>query len=331
MAPGIQDFTYLNVGHETVKGTPVAPTRQMYVDGTGVLEPDPHLNFHQGENRGRRSTIARVTQMGEDVGLKVRHGEGVSFDDLIVYHSFLNGTAAAVGAGADKTWTQTPSMTASNSPQSYSADVGDDVQNWRIQYGMVSRFKLAASLISVTTLEADWFGQRAVKGAKANPASNLSPKIPGDLWTLKFAGTFAGLAGAAVQNAFLVGWELEVMTGLVWRHYMDGNLYGAQHVETAISGTLKLTVESTALAISEAYDKWMSQTADYVRLKATGPTLGGSAYSAQYDLPILWSNVPPITKADQGVNLYELEANLFDDGTNAPINPVTVGSLTALP
>jgi hypothetical protein len=133
-----------------------------------------------------------------------------------------------------------------------------------------------------------------------------------------------------VQSNFLVGWELEVLTGLLWRHYMDGNLYGSQHVETSISGTLKLTVESTALTISEAYDKWLAQTPDYVRLKATGPTLGGTNYSLQFDLPILWSKVPPISKEDKGVNLFDLEAVLLDDGTNA-ITPTLVCSLAALP
>ncbi len=328
--PGIQDFTYFNVGKETVRGTPVAPTRKVYAEGTGVLEPDPHLNFHEAENRGRRSNIARATQMGEDVALRMRTASGVGFDDLVVPFSQLKGGQTGAGGGADKTWGFAPSMTAANSPEAYSVDVGDDVQNWRIQYGMMSRFKLAASLLDVTSLEATWFGQRAVKTAKATPADNAAVKIPGDLWTLKFATTFAGLAGASVQTNFLIGWELEVVTGLIWRHYMDGNLYGAQHVETSITGTLKLTVESTALAVSEMYDKMLSQTADYVRLKATGPALGASNYSAQLDLPILWSKVPPITREDNGINLYEVEAVLLDDGTNA-ISPTLVNSLAALP
>lgn len=327
---GIQDLTYLNLGKEATRGTPVAPTRQMYAEGTGVLEPDPHLNFHEGENRGRKSNIGRVTQVGEDVLVNARI-PAVSFDDLIVLFSFLNGTAAAVGAGADKTWTQTPSMTVSNSPPAYSLDVGDDVQNWRVQYGMASRIKLASTKLDVTSADTTWFGQRALKTAKATPGANSSPRIPGDLWTVKFATTFGGLGAAAVQTNELIGFELEFKPGLVWRHYMDGNLYGSQHQEVSLEGTLKMSVESTAFTISEMYDKWQSQTIDYIRLKATGPTLGGSAYSAQLDLPIAWSKVPPITKADEGVNLFDVEAVLFDDGANPIINPVIVGSLTALP
>lgn len=328
--PGIQDFTYINWGKETVRGTPVAPTRQFYGEGTGVLAEDLGLNFHEAENRGRRGRIARVTQQSEDVALKIASVSGIGFDDLVWPLTQLKGGLTGVGGAADKTWTAAPAMTGNNSPESMSVDVGDDVQNWRIQYAMMQSFKLSAALSDVTRLEATLFGQRAVKTAKATPAANSAVKIPGDLWTAKFAATFAGLAGASVSTNLLIDWELEVQTGLIWRHYMDGNLFGSQHVETSIGGTLGMTVESTAFAISEMYDKWKAQTPDYVRLKATGPTLGGTNYSMQFDLPILWSNVPPITAEDNGINLYKVTANLLDDGTNA-IAPTLVCSLAAIP
>jgi hypothetical protein len=330
--PGTQIFTYFNVGKETVRGTPVAPTRQMYMGGTGVLDLDPHLNFHEGENRGVRTRIARATQMGEDVALQASTVSGVSYDDLSVVISQLKGGLTGAGAMADKTWTWQPSMTAANSPEAYSIDVGDDTQNWRIQYGMLKSFKLSAGLLDITNLDTTWFGQRAIKGAKAVPASNTGVKIPGDLWTVKYAATQAGLAGASISTNFLLDWELDVDTGLIWRHYMDGNLYGAQHVETDISGTLSMTVESTALAVSEFYDKWYAQTLDFVRLKATGPVLGATNYSCLIDVPILYSKVEPIGGEEEGINLYKVQANLAYDPTSAfSIQGVLVNSLAALP
>jgi hypothetical protein len=328
--PGTQIFTHFNVGKETTRGTPVAPTRQLYGVGTGVLAPDFGLNFHEGENTGRRYRTRRATSQSEDVSLAFRTVSGVGYDDLVVPLSQLKGGATGVGGGADKTWTFTPSPTAANAPEAYSVDVGDDVQNWRVQYAMARSFKLSAGLGDVTALEMDMFGQRAVKTAAAAPAVNAAIKIPGDLWTIKFAANIAGLGAASVQSNFLVGWELNVVTGLLWRHYQDGNAYGSQHVETDISATLQLTVESTALAISEFYDKAVAATMDFLRLKATGPTLGASNYSAQIDMPVLY-DVPAIIAEDSdGVNLYRVTAHLADDGTNGII-PVIVNSLTALP
>jgi hypothetical protein len=332
MAPGTQVFTYMNFGKETTRGTPVAPTRQFYAEGTGILAVDAGLRFHEEENAGKRTRIRRATQTTEDVNLKMRTAAGVGYDDLVIPFSQIKGAATGVGGAADKTWTFTPSMTAANNPEAYSVDVGDETQNWRCQYAMFRSFKIAAAIGDLTSLEGDLFAQRAVKGAKATPAINSAVKIPGDLWTVKFAGTLAGLPGASVQANFLIDWELEVLTGLKWRHYQDGNLYGGQHVETDIAGNLSMTVESTALAVSEFYDKALSQTLDFIRLKATGPALGGTNYSAQIDLPVLYDVPEPIGEEDDGVNLYKVSAHLaYDDTSGTSIVPVIVNSLAALP
>ena len=327
---GTQIFTYANFGKETTRGTPVAPTRQFYAEGAGLFEHDLGLNFHEGENTGVRLRTRRATSQKEDVAWNLRTVSGVGFDDLVIPFSQLKGGVTGTGATADKTWTFTPSWTAANSPEAYSIDVGDDTQNWRIQYGMCQTFKLTAAMGDVTQLEMSGFGQRAVKGSKSTPSSNSAIKIPGDLWTIKFAANIAGLGAASVQTNFLVGFELEINTGLKWRRYMDGNLYGSQHIETDISANLTMTVESTALAVSQFYDKAVAGTMDFLRLKATGPTLGSTNYSAQIDMPVLYEVPKIISGDDDGVNLYEVTARLAYDGTNGII-PVIVNSLTALP
>ena len=113
---------------------------------------------------------------------------------------------------------------------------------------------------------------------------------------------------------------------------MDGNLFGGAHVETDITGSLQLTVESTALAVSEFYDKHMANTLDFVRLKATGPVLGATFYSSQIDLPVLWEAPVPIGAEEDGINLYTVTGRLTYDAVSATsINLVTVNSLAALP
>jgi hypothetical protein len=330
VAPGTQVFTYANFGKETTRGTPVAPTRQFYGEGTGVLGVERGQNFHEGENTGRRYRTRRVTQTTEDVNLKFRTVSGVGYDDLVLPGSQLAGGKTGVGGAADKTWTFTPSATALNNPEAYSVDVGDDIQNWRCQYAMMRSFKISAAVGDLTNLEFDMFAQRAVKTAKATPAINAAIKIPGNLWTIKFAASIAGLAGASVQTNFLQDWELEVQTGLVPDHSMDGNMYFGQHVETDIAWTLNMTVESTALAVSEFYDKSAADTMDFIRLRAQGPVLGGSFYSAQIDTPVLYEEPEIITAQRDGINLYKVVAHGSDDTTNGII-PVLVNSLAALP
>lgn len=326
---GVRIFTYANIAKETTRGTPVAPTRKLYAAGT--WDEQLGLNFHEGENRGTRTRITRATQTTEDVAVAMDFAEGVAYDELPYAFAALSGGDTGTGAGADKTWTMTVAQAAANNPDSFTLDVGDDVQNWRLQYVMWTTIRLAAARGGLTTMQLDGFAQRAIKTAKATPANNQAVKIAGSLWTLKFASSIAGLGAASVQSNFLLDWSLDVTTGLRWRHYQDGNLYGSQHVETDIEGTLSLTVESTALAVSEIYDKWKAQTVDYVRLKATGPALGGSNYSAQIDLPIIWDDPGPLDGEDEGINLYNVTARLaYDDTSAASIAPVFVNSIAAL-
>ena len=330
--PGTQVFTYVNFGKETTRGTPVAPTRQFYDDGVGALIFDQGQNFHESENTGRRYRTRRVTRMTEDVQLKFATSAGVGYDDLVIPFSQIAGGKTGVGGAADKTWTFTPSATAANNPEAYSIDIGDDTQNWRCQYGMLTDFKISAGVGDVTQLEMNGFAQRALKTAKANPAINAAIKIPGDLWTIKFAASIAGLGAASIVTNFLQAFELEVQTGLRWRHYMDGNMYGGQHVETDIAWKLTMTVESTAQAVSEFFDKANADTMDFIRLKATGPALGGTNYSAQIDMPVLYEFPEPISgeSGNDGINLYKVVAHGADDTSNGII-PVIVNSLAALP
>lgn len=328
--PGIQSFTYLNYGKETVRGTPVAPTRKWYGKASGVLGFDLGLNLHEDENYGRRSDVRRATQTTEDVALQIGT-DALAFDD-IWFLSQLKGGLTGTGAGADKTWAVVPSMTAANNPEAYSIDIGDDVQNWRLQYAMWSEWTMGAARQGTTSLTGNVFGQRAIKTAKATPTDNTAVKIAGSWWTLKIASTWAGLAGASILTNFLEDWSLNVKTGLLPDHTQDGNLYFGQHVESEITGTLRLTVQSTAQAISSFYDAMAAQTFQAARLRATGPTLGGSAYQASQDMGFIVTDVQPIGAVkNNAINLYKITAALADDGTNGPMNATWINSVAALP
>jgi hypothetical protein len=332
--PGIQDFTYANYGSEATRGTPVAPTRKLYANGTGVLDHDLGITFHEDENRGIRVRAARASSQSEDVSLALETADGVGYDDLVLLILSLVGGATGVGAGADRVWSATPSLTAANAPKAFSWDVGDDVQNWRVQYGMLQDFTLSSALGEMTQLAMTWAGQRAIKGAKATPADNAAIKIPGDLWTIKFAASIAGLAGASVQTNFLTAWKLKLQTGNKLLHYMDGTPYVGQHVETSVAGDLELVTESTATAVSEFYDKYVAGTLDFLRLRATGPTLGGSNYQATFDSPVLWGKPSIIDSARNGVNLWKMPGRIAVDSPTAPtVGPslVVTSSLTAAP
>lgn len=330
---GVDVFSRIAFGKETTKGTPVAPTRRFYGVVAGSLALGDQWAFHEAENRGIRTRPSRIpTLLREMPKFKAADIDGIGYDDLVVPFSMLRGGQTGTGAGADKSWTFTVQNTAANSPEAFSADVGDDVQNWRLQYVLPSRWRLFSDFGGLTRYEADLFAQRAIKTTAATPAEVAPIKIPSDLWTLKFATTFAGLAGASVQANFLRSWSLDWQTGLSPRFYADGTTYMGQHVETDVAGKLHLETESTALAVSEIVDKWRAGTLDFVRLKATGPTLGSTNYSLQLDIPIYWDEPQVIASVDDGVNLYSTDAKVaYDTTATKSLEATLVCSLAAIP
>jgi len=332
--PGVQTFTRVAFAKETTKGTPVAPTRRFYGAVTGNFDLGQDWRYHEEENRGVRTRPSRTpTQVREFPQFKLADIDGVGYDDLIqVASAGIRGGQTGTGAGADKTWLFTAQNTGSNAYEALTADVGDDVQNWRLQYVQPSRLRLFTEFGGLTRLEADLFAQRAIKGAATTPAEISSVKIAASLWTVKFATTFAGLPGASVQTNFLRTFSLEWMPGLKARFYADGNLYFGQTVETDLAGKLTLETESTALAVSEFVDKYTGGTTSFVRLKALGPALGASNYSAQVDLPILWEEPKIIASADDQVNLYTVTGKIaYDPTATKSLEATIVSSLSAIP
>jgi hypothetical protein len=331
--PGVEVFSRINLGKETTKGTAVARTRRFYGTAAGNLGIGDQFNFHEAENRGSRVRVSAhaPTLTREVPTLKLQMSDGVGYDDLVIPFSMgLQGGRTGVGGAADKTWTFTQPSTGSGAYESFTADIGDDIQNWILDYVMPTRWQLSTEFGEKTNFEADCFAQQAVKGSASTPAEINPILIPSDLWTVKFAATFAGLAGASVSTNFLRTWSFEYETGIKPRWYQDGNTFMGQHVETDIKGTLTLETESTALAVSEFVDKWRAGTLDYVRLKATGPALGGTNYSLQLDMPVYWDEPQPLASVDDGVNIYTTKARQAFDGTNGLVVTL-VGSLAAIP
>jgi hypothetical protein len=330
---GVEVFSRINFGKETVKGTAVARTRRFYGVAAGNLEIGDQFNWHEAENRGQRTRVNQKTPtlLREMPTLKIQDSDGIGYDDLVLPFSVgLKGGQTGAGGAADKTWTFTPSQTATNAYESMSVDVGDDVQNYILDYGQLSRWQLSTTFGEKTHFEGDLFAQQATKGAASAPAENTGIVIPSDLWTVKFAATVAGLTGASVSANFLRTWSFEYVNGLKPRWYQDGNTFFGQSVETDIAGTLTMEVESTALAVSEFVDKARAGTLDCVRLRATGPVLGGTFYSLTLDIPLYWSEVKPLASVDEGVNLYTVVGKMAYDGTNSP-SVVLVGTLAAIP
>lgn len=316
VAPGTQHFTTFTTGKETSAGTSVATTYEWYGDGTGELNVDPMISLHAG-NRGTRTSLSHATSKGEAVTISYNSDPdiGVAYDELHKLFGQLDGGNTGAGGAADKTWTIAPSQTGANSQEAYTIEVADDIQAWECTYAQASDFTLSASQDSMTNVNVNWFARSAVKVTQTVVAANQSVRIPGYLWIPRFAASQSALAGTSPSLNVLREWSAKFQTGLVPRFYQDGLTWFGQSVE-ALDQTVELnfTLESSALAVAE-YDKFKAQTPTFIQLTATGPTLGGSAYSCSMQFALLYTDVKPIASEDEGVNLYTFTAQSVIDPT----------------
>ena len=334
---GSQIFTSFSLGKETTAGTSVPTTQEWYPDGTGMFDVDNMMSIYRG-NRGTFTNAVGGIETGEFVTIPYRSNPdiGAGYDELHKVFGQLDGGNTGVGAGADKTWTILPPQTSAASPESYTIEVGDDTQYWEIPYCQASDFTISAERGpgGMTQLEVNWFGQKAVKVTATTLAANTMVRIPAYLWGVKFASAQSGLTAASESANLLTAFSARYETGLSPRFYLDGSKWFGQTQESQPKrAEVSLTVESTATAVSQFYDKWRSNTVDFMRLGtlARGPSLGSSNYGVTLDFALLYTKVEPIAAESEGVNLYNITAETVYDSTWAnSMSAIIVNSIATL-
>lgn len=331
--PGVRLLSHFQIGKETTKGTAVAATRRFAPDLNSAFTIDWMKTYHEGRATGTRNPISYSTQQGTMVTINYRTVDdaGISYDDLPYFLHFPSGGTAGSGSTAI-TWTNAWGGTATGSALSYTIEFGDDTQSYEAEFCQARTISISAEPSGLTQLQADFFGRQSTKSSKTSLTLPNPVAIPGYLWQVRFATAQSGLSAASDIPNFLVGWDANWTTGLVPRMYNDGLAYFGQTVEAApVAGTLHLMVESNSTAITQFYDKAYAGTIDFVQMKATGPTLGASNYSSQFQFAVEYENVVPLNSEADGVNIYDVTARLVYDSTwGKSVEAVTVCSTTSL-
>lgn len=328
---GTRLLSYFQIGKETTKGSAVAATKMFHPDLSGAFSVDWGYNLHEGRYNLARTNVDYATRTMERVDITYRTPDdvGVGFDELPYFFIFPGGGTAGTGSTA-WTWTHSWGGTTAGSAVSYTIEFGDDVQNYEAEYCQATRLRLSGGSDGKTQLEADFVGRQATKSSKTALTASQAVRIPSYLWALKHATAFSGLAAATSIPNFLREWEIDWTTGLTPAFYADGNDYFGQMNESVpVRGNIRLVVDSNATAITQYYDKGAAATVDFLRLQAYGSTLGATAYAAIMEAAVIYTNVTPLGSEIDGVNTYEVEAELVYDATGAKAMGATVVCATA--
>jgi hypothetical protein len=152
--------------------------------------------------------------------------------------------------------------------------------------------------------------------------------MPGRLWTAFQSGTvFPGTASGTAYN-YLLDFSLDWNAGITKQSYLNGTAVFSTHAESApFTGTLTMTVSSTASAVSVWYDSYRAATPVGVRLAYSDGT-----YSANIMTMIVPTEVQQMAGAEDGLTTMSVTGTLVYDATSAKTLRIICGSdLAALP
>jgi len=285
-------------------------------------------------------------ELGTERSVALRNPLIGSTGTIVSIEPTLSATVPAVSVGELPIWlsmtkTDTPgtaspyewdydySMTAANSPTSYSLVATDGQQQYVANYCLAESITIAADRNSLTNLSAALFAQNIAKNsATLAEGTPTSPFMPGRLWNaFQHGSTFPGTADGTAYE-YLLDFSLDFNAGITRQAYLAGTTVFSTHSESnPFSGTLTMTVSSTASAVSVWYDAYQAATPKGVRLSWSNGT-----YSAHIMAMIVPTEVQQMAGAEDGLTTMAVTGTLVYDTSSAKSLRILVNSdLSALP
>jgi len=303
--------------------------RKLLVSPTGVLSDGVTIELGTDRSVALRnpliSTTGTIVSVEPTLSATV---PAVSVGELPLWLSML-GTATPAGTAAPYIWDYDWSMTASNNPKSYTLIATDGVQAYAANYCLAESITIAADRSGLTNLSASLFAQNVAKNsATLADGTPTSPFMSGRLWTAYQSGTvFPGTASGTAYN-YLLDFSLEFNAGLMRQAYLAGTTVFSTHAESApFTGTLTMTVSSTASAVSAWYDAYRAATPIGVRLAWTDGT-----NTANIMTMIVPTDVQQMAGAEDGLTTMAVTGTVVYDPTSTKSLRIIVGSdLAVLP
>lgn len=331
---GQEFFTIQQAGIETAiaKGTAVAATK-MLVGVAPRIVSDSKPEFIEEQFNIRMAS--RRNKVYERLYQNTISTPQAGFQQLILPN--LTGLKGAVTPSEvtpdqdDYSWVFTPGLTVAagdNSPDSFTLQLGDEQQAWRVPYCMTDRYTLKGKVSqdggsAPVSLEHSFFGrfieENAFTAAMPLQASTLMNAKLAQLW---IDSAWAGVGGTELSDA-LDEFTLEILTGVHPIFRGSTNNYFNKHREGIIGYTLSVTVE-TALR-DELLASQQAGDLQVVRFKLGGPQIGtGSNHSFTVDMGGAWEEVSARDSSDRGDNLSTLALHAMYDFTGAKGLQVTL-------
>lgn len=332
MASGRKKLRAMQLGVESVAGTAVAATAEWrgLVAGIEALDEIVMVPEDVG-NYGDADRSAKV-----NVGAQIQVPEtAFTFEQFPYFCEMGIKTAAGVqdGAGTDYVYTYAFPTTAEPTIKPYTIESGNNQKVYAMEYGFCPEMTISGAPNELVMMAGLLRGrQRSVSAftAIATPAVDEAPFNQATLYLDAIGGTM----GATVVACAMMGFTINVKTGLVPVFAANGQLYFCSVDQAGWEVTVDVVFRHiTAEDTEEA--NWLAQTARLLEIKLIGPAVAtpGTDYSvktAQFQFPGKWTKFNALEDRD-GNDIVTGTFTSRYDGT-AAVGPsfIAVNELTTL-
>lgn len=327
---GSRFFSKVQYGKESTRGTAVAATK-IWMGQAPAVGSDRQPVFPV-ENIGIRAESVRgeIYQYLYQNTLSSEHG---TFQRLpVLFGCGLKGGVTATETTAsqqDYLWSFTPSLTAANSPDALTIELGDDVQAFEAEHCMFERIRISGNVAqgmeaSPVAVEADFFGRQLTPttftGALSIPTvETMNAKLS----RFYLDTSWAGVGGTEKTN-ILRSFDVEIITGVHPKFSGSGNKYFNTYGEGIIGVMANFVLEGDSNA-DAIFDAQQAKTFQVVRLAVNGAQIGsGTTHNLTVDIGGYWETVSPLGGEDRSDNLHNAALRGVYDATGAKLLQVNV-------
>jgi len=298
----------LQVGRESVFGTPVACPRAVYVmepEFNRTRDPRPKRFPTGGRDNQRAQTLGPVAVDGK-VSLDVSPSESLEWLECMLGAATVvpavGGTLAMVHTYVPKT--TIPSMT---------VERNDGAQLLRATGVMVDALSLSGSVMAENKLDFTLFAAEYLPWV-GPPTTRSAERVPGflDGWqAFGYLDDMSGVAGTTKLVGSLINWTVDAKNNLGRKYFASNSLALGALTTGELDITAGVMLEASAAVTPAEVAKWEAQTNRVLRLEFLGPANGietGQREFMTFDIPGAWATVN-YNANDAGTRTYEFSLN----------------------
>ena len=285
---GERAYKILQYGVETDHGSHVAATKKWLGDAQvpkdrEAVRPVYNLGVRSraSENHIYQKQISSLALTLDD-----SYFQGIAWLLAMTLKGGVTPAEAHTGQG-DYLWTFTPGLTSAtaDSMQSFTVEIGDNLQCYEVGYLMGRSIKFSAQMGANQALKisVDAFADEVTKVTATADLTlpTITPIVANN--TKFYVDTTWNGKGGTLKSGILRGWDLEIISGL-HQKFLGNSLVPNAHGVTYLDWKLALTLEDNSAAAS-FFTWFQAQTACAIQLEIPGPQIGtGNTHKLLFDL-----------------------------------------------